>query len=42
MREDTGFRQKTTPSFITGGKAEHVVSLAGNYSGGGLCNCSGT
>lgn len=42
MREQPGSREKRTPSFITGAKAEHVGSLAGNCSGGDLCNCSGT
>lgn len=42
MKEETHFREKRTPSLITGGKAEHVDSLAGNYSGGSLCKCSGT
>lgn len=42
MKEDTDFREKGTPSLRTGGEAEHVDSLAGNYCAGGLHKCSGT
>ena len=42
MKEETDLREKRTPSLVTGGKAEHVDSLAANYCGGNLCKCSGT
>ena len=42
MKEDTDFREKGTPSWRTGGKAEHVDSLAGNYCAGSLHKRSGT